>query len=86
MSQTQLKIDLSTFFLSISSTAMMHMGVPFPGAKEAPVKDLEVARQNIALLELMKEKTTGNRSQEEDRLIDELLFQLRMRFLEATRK
>lgn len=86
MSQTQMKLDLTTFFLSISSTAMMHLGVSFPGSKEAPVKDLEIARQNIALLELMKEKTAGNRTQDEDRLIDELLFQLRMRFIEASKK
>lgn len=65
---------------------MMHLGFSLPGSKEPPVIDLEVAKQNIALLELMKEKTTGNRSADEDRLIDELLFQLRMRFIEASKK
>jgi hypothetical protein len=53
---------------------------------QAPQVDLELARQNIDLLELMQEKTKGNRSVEEDRLIEQLLFETRMRFVEAQRR
>jgi hypothetical protein len=79
------KLDLTTFFLSISSAAFMGLGiVPAPGEKE-PQVNLEVARQNIDLLELMQSKTQGNRSPEEDRLLEQLLFETRMRFVEVQR-
>jgi hypothetical protein len=85
------KIDLTTFFLSISSAAFMGLGMALPsgadGSKDEESKvDLELAKQNIDLLELMHEKTKGNRSNEEDRLLEQLLFETRMRFVEAQRK
>jgi hypothetical protein len=81
------KIDLTTFFLSISSAAFMGLGIPLPGQPEGETHvDLEMARQNIDLLELMQEKTRGNRSPEEDRLLEQLLFETRMRFVEMQKK
>lgn len=80
------KIDLTTFFLSISSAAFMGLGiVPAASGGEAKV-DLELAKQNIDLLELMHEKTKGNRTAEEERLIEQLLFETRMRFVETQKK
>jgi hypothetical protein len=80
------KIDLTTFFLSISSAAYMGLGI-IPGQNSSqPKVDLELARQNIDLLELMYEKTRGNRTSEEDRLIEQLLFELRMQFIEKQRE
>ncbi len=81
-------IDLSTFFLSISSAAFMGLGlVPRPGARQNEV-DLELARQNIDLLLLMKAKTRGNRTEDEERLLERLLFETQMKFneVEATTK
>ncbi|MBS1963310.1 MAG: DUF1844 domain-containing protein [Bdellovibrionales bacterium] len=80
--ETGNKIDLTTFFLSIASAAYMGLGLG-PGEKNET--NLELARQNIDLLELMQSKTKGNRSAEEDRLIDQLLFELRLRFVEKTK-
>jgi hypothetical protein len=80
------KIDLTTFFLSISSAAFMGLGLVPPAEGQEPQVDLELAKQNIDLLELMQEKTKGNRSPEEDRLIDQLLFETRMRFVETQKK
>jgi hypothetical protein len=80
------KIDLTTFFLSISSAAFMGLGiVPSPDGSQ-PEMNLELARQNIDLLELIYEKTKGNRNAEEDRLIEQLLFELRMRFVEKLKE
>jgi hypothetical protein len=76
------KIDLTTFFLSISSAAYMGLGVVPTPEGGGPHLDLELARQNIDLLELMYEKTRGNRSSEEDRLLEQLLFELRLKFVE----
>lgn len=78
----QQKIDLTTFFLSISSAAFMGLGIG-PGGETSEKVDLELARQNIDLLELMAEKTRGNRTPEEDRLVQQLLFETRMRFVEV---
>lgn len=79
------KIDLSTFFLSVSSAAYMGLGlIPGPN-QEKPIVDLDLARQNIDLLELIYEKTRGNRTAEEDRLIEQLLFELRMKYVERQR-
>ncbi|MCM2277595.1 MAG: DUF1844 domain-containing protein [Oligoflexia bacterium] len=81
------RIDLTTFFLSISAAAFMGLGIGPDGeaAEKHPV-DLELARQNIDLLELMYEKTKGNRTPEEDRLLEQLLFETRLRFVETQKK
>jgi hypothetical protein len=76
------KIDLTTFFLSISSAAFMGLGLVSPEPGKEPEVDIELAKQNIDLLELMLEKTKGNRNPEEDRLLEQLLFETRMRFVE----
>ena len=75
------KIDLTTFILSVSSAAYMGLGVG-PGSEP----NLELARQNIDLLELLSEKTKGNRTAEEDRLLEQLLFETRMRYVELQKK
>ena len=83
------KIDLTTFFLSISSAAFIGLGIVPPGFQnegETPKVDLELARQNIDLLELMHEKTKGNRTPDEDRLLEQLLFETRLRYVETQRE
>ena len=70
------KIDFTTFILSISSAAFIGLGN----------SDLELAKQNIDLLELIWEKTKGNRSPDEDKLLEQLLFDTRMRFVDASSK
>jgi hypothetical protein len=76
------KIDLTTFILSISSAAYMGLGIVPGPTGELPKTDLELARQNIDLLELMYDKTRGNRTPDEDRLIEQLLFELRMHYVD----
>lgn len=79
------KIDLTTFFLSVSSAAFMGLGI-IPGANGKTEVNLHLAQQNIDLLELMQVKTKGNRTPEEDKLIDQLLFETRLRFVETQKK
>ncbi len=64
----------------------MGLGIAPPGSEEGGQINLELAKQNIDLLELMKEKTRGNRTPDEDRLLDQLLFETRMRFVETQRR
>lgn len=86
MNQPISQIDLTTFFLSISSAAFMGLGV-VPATEGGPTfVDLELARQNIDLLELMQEKTKGNRTPEEDRLLEQLLFETRLKYIEKRKE
>ncbi len=86
------KIDLTTFVLSVSSAAFMGLGLIPPEGPEGENKNntsqinLELAKQNIDLLELLWEKTKGNRTPEEDRLLEQLLFETRLRFVEVQRE
>ncbi len=77
------KLDFTTFLLSISSACFMGLGLVGSDDQSKPKVDLQLARQNIDLLELMLEKTKGNRNPEEDKLIQTLLFELRMRYVQV---
>ena len=79
------KIDFTTFVLSIASAAYMGLGI-VPGEGQKIEKNLELAKQNIDLLELMFEKTKGNRSADEDKLVEQLLFETRLRYVELTKR
>lgn len=77
-------LDFSTFVLGIIGTAYVHLGdAPNPDGR--PEKNLALARQDIDLLGLLQDKTKGNLSGEEERLLDQALYDLRMRFVEVSR-
>ncbi len=76
-------IDFSTFVLSLSTTALYQMGlVPDPETGRTADPDHTIARQTIDTLEMLREKTRGNLDEDETKLFDSLLYELRMRFVE----
>lgn len=80
------RVDFATLVQSFFVTALYHLGLaadPTTGQASAP--DLPAARQNIEILELLEEKTRGNLDAEEARLLESVLYELRMRFVEASR-
>jgi hypothetical protein len=77
-------LDFSTFVLGIIGTAYMHLG-DAPGPDGEPERDLGLARQDIDLLGLLEEKTKGNLTGEEERLMEQALCDLRMRYIEVAR-
>jgi hypothetical protein len=77
-------LDFSTFVLSIIGSAYVHLG-DAPGPDGGSDRDLVLARQDIDLLGLLQEKTRGNLSGEEERLLDQALYDLRMRFIEVSK-
>jgi hypothetical protein len=80
------KIDFSTFVLSLGTTALYQMGlVPAPESGEVPEADLLVAQQTVDTLEMLRDKTRGNLDEEERKLIDSLVYELQMRFVEIRR-
>ena len=65
---------------------MMGMGLaPRPDSGKAEL-DLELARQNIDLLELMQKKTLNNLTPDEDKLMERVLYEVRTKFLEVSKK
>jgi len=79
------EINFSSFLLSLSSSVLLHLGEiedPQYGVKK---KDLALAKQSIDIISLLKEKTKGNLTQEEEKLIEHLLYDLRMRFVKANK-
>lgn len=82
-STENIPVSFASFLVSLGSSALVHLGeVPDPGTGKTS-RDLVIARQTIDLLALLKEKTQGNLDDDETRLLDALLFDLRTKFLEA---
>jgi len=83
---TQPSIDFGTFILSLASSAMMHLGlVPDPGGR-APEVNLEMARQTIDMLMMLRQKTTGNLDQAEAGLLERVLHDVRVAYVEQAKK
>ena len=79
-------ITFSSFVISLSTATLVHFGEmhdPITGKKE---RNLFLARQNIDLLGMLKEKTKGNLTSDEEQLIDDALFKLRMRYVELCKQ
>jgi len=80
----QPEITFTSFLISLSSSAFIHLGdIPDPATGEVK-KDLPLAKQTIDLLGLLREKTSNNLLEEEEKLFDYLLYDLRMRYLKET--
>jgi hypothetical protein len=63
----------------------MHMGLAGAPDGLEPRVNLPLARQTIDLIALLEEKTKGNLSGEEERLLEQLLTDLRLRFVQASK-
>ena len=76
-------IDFATFVLSLSHSALVHMGdAPDPDDKRSV--NLPLARQTIDLLSLLQDKTRGNLSGPEERILEQALYDLRLRYVEVS--
>jgi Domain of unknown function (DUF1844) len=79
-------ITFPTFLLSLHHSAIIHLGVvPDPVSGEQKVS-FEIARQNIDLLEILNEKTKGNLDQEEEKLLENILYELRMAYIDISKE
>lgn len=78
-------IDFSTFIFSLSTAAQFHLGdVSDPGTGESH-ENLPMAKQTIDILGMLENKTKGNLTDPEAKLLEGLLYSLRMRYIEKTR-
>jgi hypothetical protein len=79
-------IDFATFVLSLSHSVLMHLGDAPDPSGGAPKRDVAMAKQTIDLLAVIQEKTAGNLSGEEERLLDQVMYDLRLRYEEVVRE
>ncbi|WP_084448450.1 DUF1844 domain-containing protein [Desulfovibrio inopinatus] len=78
------EVNLSHFVLSLGMTAMFHLGeMPDPQTGSV-ITDLGLAKHTIDTLSMLKEKTEGNRTPEETKQLENLLFELRMLYVKKS--
>jgi hypothetical protein len=80
-------LNFTAFVVSLATTAAIHLGdLADPQTGERPELNLEGAAQMIEILALLDEKTRGNLTAEERQVLEQVLYELRMRFVEASRQ
>jgi hypothetical protein len=78
--------DFSTLVISLGSSAMMCLGQGKAQPDKPNPVDLPMAKHAIDLLTILEEKTKGNLTQDEGQLLEGLLFDLRLSYVEAVKK
>ncbi len=77
------EIDFNSFIFSLSTSALIQLGeIEDPFTKKS-AKNLPLARQTIDLIGMLKEKTKGNLTPQEERVIESILYDLRIRYVKA---
>jgi hypothetical protein len=79
-------MDFSTFVLSLASSAMVNLGVVEGPATAKTEPDLVAARQLIDIIGVLEEKTRGNLSESEEKLLKSLLYDLRVQYCDAQQR
>ena len=80
------QIDFSTFVFSLTSSAFYNLGdMPDPHTGKTET-NLPAVQQTIDMLNMLKEKTKGNLTDEEAKLMDQMIYELQMKYVEKTRK
>ena len=85
MALPQPQLSFTAFVISLASTAAIHFGdLPDPISGQRAEPNLEGATQMIEILSLLEQKTRGNLTAEEREVLNQVLYELRMRFVEVT--
>ena len=80
------EITFGTFLMSLSTEALVHLGeMPDPAGGQ-PQPDLAMAQQLVDILGMLRDKTRGNLDHDEQALLDAILFDLRMKYVEIARR
>lgn len=78
------QIDFATFVFSLATSALIHLGLAPDPATNQIHTNVELAKQNIDILGMLEEKTKGNLSEEEANLIEGLLAEIRLRYVQVS--
>ena len=79
------EVSLSSLIFSLSSSALLHLGEiadPQTGEKK---EDFALAKHSIDTIAMLKEKTKGNRTEQEEKFVDSILTDLRWRYVKASK-
>ena len=77
-------VDFAGFILSLATTAAVHFGdLADPNTGQPAEQNIPAARQMIEIIEMLQDKTKGNLAEPEAKLVEDLLYELRMRFVQA---
>ncbi len=78
------EVSFNSLIFSLSSSALIYLGeVPDPNTKKT-IKDLELAKHTIDTISMLKEKTKGNLTKEEEKFLDSVLADLRWRYVKLS--
>jgi 3-oxoacyl-ACP reductase-like protein len=77
--------DLQGLFIMLASSALVNLGEAADPETGERVLDLEQAKEAIDLLSLLRVKTEGNRTDQESHLLEEMLYDLQLRFVRAAK-
>ena len=76
-------LDFASFIISLATQAFWQLGLETPPAGIGVQKDIAAAKQTIDIISVLRAKTKGNLSTDEERLMEEVLHSLRMAFVRA---
>ena len=80
------QIDFSTFIMSLTSSAFYHLGdMPDPSTGKKEV-NLPAVQQTIDMLVMLREKTIGNLKEDEEKLIEQLIYELQVKYVAKTKE
>jgi hypothetical protein len=75
------EINFSTFLFSLNASALVHLGaMPDPSTGQTG-KNLDLGKQTIDIIAMLEEKTSGNLTNDEEQLLKNTLYDLRMRYI-----
>jgi hypothetical protein len=75
------EVDFSTFIMSLNASALVHLGVIDDPVSGKRVKNLPLGKQTVDMLRMLKEKTRGNLTEEEDKLLQGILYDLKIAYV-----
>jgi hypothetical protein len=75
------ELNFTTFLLSLNASALVQLGMETEPSKNAPSKNLSIAKQTIDVIAMLEEKTRGNLTEEERRLLTNILYELRLLYV-----
>ena len=75
------EINFPTFIVSLNASALLHLGAIEDPTSGQKTKDLPMAKQTIDILSMLEEKTAGNLTSEEENLLKNILYDLRMMYV-----
>lgn len=84
--ETQLpEINFATFIFSLNSSVLVQLGIIEDPATGKKVKNLPMAKQTIDILAMLEEKTRGNLTKEEESMLKNILYDLRILYVKEKR-